>query len=82
MENDLKEIFIEAILEALVEFTNGGVAVANDGFEDGMDDGLDLGGNVTPGGDEDDDDDGKKKDDDDKKKEPNRPEPVIPPAGI
>lgn len=31
METTLKQLIKEAILEALVEFTNGGVAVAKDG---------------------------------------------------
>ena len=89
MEKTLKELVKEAVLEALIEFSNGGVAVtADSGFEGGMDDGTDLNDPTVPGtgdngdggdngnGDEDDDDD------DDKKKDPIRPKPVIPPAGF
>ena len=52
MEKTLKELVKEAVLEALIEFSNGGVAAtADSGFEDGIDDGTGNG-----------DDDDKKKD--------------------
>ena len=83
MEKTLKELVKEAVLEALIEFSNGGVAAtADSGFEGGMDDGTDLGDPENPGtwdnGDGGDNGNG----DDDKKKDPIRPEPVIPPAGF
>ena len=91
MEKTLKELVKEAVLEALIEFSNGGVAAtADSGFEGGMDDGTDLNDPTVPGtgdngdgGDNGNGDDGTGNgDDDDKKKDPIRPKPVIPPAGF
>ena len=84
MEKTLKELVKEAVLEALIEFSNGGVAAtADSGFEDGIDDGTDLNDPTVPGtGDNGDGGDNGNGDDDDKKKDPIRPKPFIPPVGF
>jgi hypothetical protein len=48
METTLKMIIKEAILEALAEYSNYGVAVAND-IEASLDEGKDKDKNKTPG---------------------------------
>ena len=53
METKFKQLFKEAVLEALVEFTNGGIAVAStaegDGTGDSGDKGKDKGKDESQG---------------------------------
>lgn len=75
-KEEMKEIVKEAVLEALMQFTTGGVAVASEGDPIVIEPG-DGEQPTRPDGGEDEGDD-----DDDKKKEPLDPGPLIGPAGF
>lgn len=75
-KEEMKEIVKEAVLEALMQFTTGGVATASE------DDPI----VIEPGDGEQptrpEDGDGEGDDDDDKKKDPIEPQPIWGPAGF
>lgn len=74
-KEEMKEIVKEAVLEALMQFTTGGVATASE--DDPIV--IEPGDGEQPTRPEDGDDDD---DDDDKKKDPIDPQPLIGPLGF
>ena len=79
-EKDLQEIIKAAVLEALVEFTNGGIAMMAEGDNTGEEGGDGEGGTGNEGGTGDLDEDGDG--DGGKKKDPIEPPVIWPPAGF
>lgn len=76
-KEEMKEIVKEAVLEALMQFTTGGVATASEDDPIVIEPGDGEQPTRPDGG-----EDGEGDDDDDKKKEPLDPGPLIGPAGF
>lgn len=83
MNKEMKMLIKEAILEALVEFTNQGVAVMSEGDVTGEEgDGEGNTGDNGDGGNTGDNGDSEGDDEGGKKKDPLEPPVIWPPVGI